>query len=187
MASRIGTYRPREQREEALELHSTGLGYKRIARKMEIPVDTVKTWIRRYGQRRARPCVEEQDTISETVEFIPLTEIGEHRVFLVCGPYDFRGKIDGFLAKVPEMLADHLTIGDIFVFCKQSRHQISALQWQGNGFAIMFKRTDGERYPWPISRQVKVIEISREDLQTLLEYPRFVRRLSGFATPENFI
>ena len=187
MASRIGASRPQEQREQALELHSAGLGYKRISKKMEIPVDTVKTWIRRYGQRRARSCAEEQDTISERVELIPLTKIGEHRVFLVCGPYDFRGKVDGFLAKVPEMLSDHLGIGDIFVFCKQSRHQISALQWQGNGFAIMFKRTDGERYPWPISRQVKVIEISREDLKTLLEYPRFVKRLSGLATPENYL
>ena len=190
MATRLRTWHSRDRRTDALALHDAGLGYKRIAQRMELPVDTVKSWIRRYAQQdqhRSWSCIEEQDTISESVEFIPLAEVEEHRIFLVSGPYDFRGKIDGFLAKVPEMLAQNLTVGDIFVFCKRSRYQISALQWQGDGFAIMFRRTEGERYPWPVSAQVKVIEISREDLQTLLGYPQFVRRLSGLATPENFV
>jgi transposase len=193
MGTRIRTWHPRERREEALALHNAGLGYGRIAQRMELPLNTVKSWIRRYGpgldEVYATPCVEEAsgEQISEQVEYIPLEEMEEHRVFLVCGSYDFRGKIDGFLTKIPEMLAQNVTVGDVFVFCNRSRYQISALQWQGDGFAIMFKRTEGERYPWPVSVQVKVIEISRNDLQTLLEYPRFIRRLSGQATPENYL
>jgi len=193
MASRIKNWHPRERREQALALHSIGYGYKKIAERMELPAETVKCWIRRYdkpwGRSYPTPYTEgetEKDK-SESVEYIPLTEVEEHRIFLVCGPYDFRGKIDSFLAKIPETLAHHMVIGDIFVFCKQSRYQISALQWQGDGFAIMFKRTEGERYPWPVSAQMKVIEISRSDLRTLLEYPQFIRRLSGFATPEHFV
>jgi hypothetical protein len=80
-----------------------------------------------------------------------------------------------------------MTAGDLFVFCNCSRHQISALQWQGDGFAIMFKRTEEERYPWPISAQVKVIEINHEDLERLLEFPQFVRRLSGLPAPKNYL
>ena len=187
----------RERREEALALHREGLGYKKIAKRMELSVDTVKGWIRRHGERRGLPssrtCVEEgiREEISECVEFIPLSEMGIRRIYLVCGlvcgPYDFRGKIDGFLAKIPETLAENMKVGDIFVFCKSSRYQISALQWQGDGFGIVFRRTEGERYPWPVSTQVKVIEISRKDLQTLLESPQFVRWLSDLATPENYL
>jgi transposase len=121
------------------------------------------------------------------MEFVPLAEIREGHIYLVCGPYDFRGKIDGFLAKISEMMAENMAAGDLFVFCNYSRHQISALQWQGDGFAIMFKRTEEERYPWPVSAQVKVIEIHREDLQKLLEFPQFIRRLSGLTTPKNFM
>jgi len=191
MATTKRTWYPQERRADALALHCAGLGYKKIAERMELPVATVKSWIRRYGQRRdyETPCAEEMNkaSVSETIEFVPLVEMEERHIFLVCGPYNFRGKIDGFLAKIPEMLAQNLTAGDIFVFCERSRHQISALHWQGDGFAMMFKRTEGERYPWPVSAEVKVIEINREDLKTLLEYPQFVRRLSGFATPETFM
>jgi hypothetical protein len=73
------------------------------------------------------------------------------------------------------------------VFCNSSRHQISALQWQGDGFAIMFKRTEKERYPWPASAQVKVIEIKHKDLKRLLEFPQFVRRLSGLPAPKKHL
>jgi transposase len=189
MATRNRTWHSRERRADALALHSAGLGYKKIAARMELSVDTVKSWIHRYGQGHGCLCAEEIITapISESVEFIPLAEMEEHRVFLVSGPYDFHGKIDAFLAKIPQTLAQNMTVGDVFVFCKRSRYQISALQWQGDGFAMMFKRTEGERYPWPVSTQVKVIEINQEDLRTLLEYPRFVRRLSGLATPESFM
>ena len=209
--ARKGTMHSRERREEALALHGEGLGYKKIAKRMELSADAVKGLIRRYGERRdrsstrilvveetreeksdrssTRPVVEEEirEEKSESMEFIPLAEMETRRIFLICGPYDFRGKIDGFVAKVPEALGENITVGDILVFCKRSRYQISVLQWQGDGFGIMFRRTEGERYPWPVSAQFKVIEVSRKDLQTLLEYPQFVRRLSGLATPENYL
>jgi transposase len=210
--ARKGTMHSLERREEALALHRDGLGCKKIAKRMELSVDAVKGLIRRYGERRCdwsstRIFVEERtreeksdrsstralvgeetrEEKSVSMEFIPLAEMEAHRIFLVCGPYDFRGKIDGFVAKVPEALGENIAVGDILVFCKRSRYQISVLQWQGDGFGIMFRRTEGERYPWPVSAQFKVIEVSRKDLQTLLEYPQFVRRLSGLATPESYL
>ncbi len=38
-----------EEREKALNLHfREGMGYKRIAKEMNLPVQTVKSWIHRY-------------------------------------------------------------------------------------------------------------------------------------------
>jgi endogenous inhibitor of DNA gyrase (YacG/DUF329 family) len=177
-----------QKRAEVLSLYGAGFGASWIAKKVRLPLNTIKSWIYRY-QHQDWTGSEELITewISESVECVPLAEMEEHRIFLVSGPYDFRGKIDGFLAKIPEALAQNLAVGDVFVFCRRSRHQISALQWQGEGFAMIFRRAEGERYPWPVSAQVKVIEISRNDLHTLLEYPRFVKRLSGQATPDNYL
>ena len=119
-------------------------------------------------------------------------EIGIHelpqatmrRIFLLCGVSRFTGKFDSFAMQIPQALSYNLQIGDVFVFCNKSRYQLSVLQWQGDGFVLMFRRTEQERYPWPFSVDAKAVEISRSDLEMLLEYPRFMRRLKGLATPE---
>jgi len=70
-------------------------------------------------------------------------------------------------------------LGDTFVFCSASRTQISILQWQGDGFAQYFKRSDYGGFPWPAKKTTCAIEISSEDLKLLLEHPKLLLRLSG--------
>lgn len=42
-----------EEREKALNLHfREGMGYKRIAKEMNLPVQTVKSWIHRYRKKQ---------------------------------------------------------------------------------------------------------------------------------------
>jgi len=100
------------------------------------------------------------------------------RIFLVCGATVFRGKYDHFSSLVPQALEMNMMNGDVFVFCNRHRTQISLLQWQGDGFALYFKRTEYIRFPWPLKRNAEVIEIAREDLKMLLEYPRLMLRLT---------
>ncbi|MCL1882178.1 MAG: IS66 family insertion sequence element accessory protein TnpB [Defluviitaleaceae bacterium] len=101
------------------------------------------------------------------------------RTFLICGPLKFWGKYDSFLVRVPQVLEENIMLGDTFVFCSASRTQISILQWQCDGFAQYFKRSDYGGFPWPTKKTACAIEISSEDLRLLLEHPKLLLRLSG--------
>jgi len=114
---------------------------------------------------------------------IRIAQAGENfnpkRVFLLTGASKFRGKFDYFMSLIPYTEQWRLMNGDVFVYCNQQCTQISALQWQDDGFALYFKRTSYGRYPWPIVVKRKIIEITPADLQMLLETPRFMQRMHG--------
>ena len=101
------------------------------------------------------------------------------RVFLLAGPYKFQGKFDHFSSLIPMAAQKQLMDGDVFVYCNKQRTQLSVLQWQEDGFVLFFKRTEFERYPWPLSPEPKLIEISPMDLRLLLEIPCLLQRISG--------
>jgi len=109
------------------------------------------------------------------------------RIFLICAATKFSGKFDAFAVRVPRTLEENMQSGDAFVFCNSIRTQVSVLQWQGDGFAQYFKRSDYGPFPWPVKRRVSAVEITAEDLKMLLEYPRLMLRLSGVITPQNLL
>jgi len=186
---------PRDDKVEwALQRKSEGLNYKEIAEELGMSHDTVKSWGRRYGDKcptELEVCATDQfdemtdfEPESGSIEVCELPRAAMRRIFLVCGTASFRGKYDNFASQVPQMLAYNLQTGDVFVFCNRSRHQLSVLQWQGDGFVLMFRRTEKERYPWPGFFDLTAVEITRSDLEMLIEYPRFIRRLRGLPTPD---
>jgi len=101
------------------------------------------------------------------------------RVFLICGATKFRGKFDYFAGCIPRKLESSLMNGDVMVFCDWSRTQICILQWQGNGYAQYFKRSDYGQFPWQFKRVAGAIEVHPKELEVLLEYPKLMLRLSG--------
>jgi hypothetical protein len=103
------------------------------------------------------------------------------RVYLLAGTSKFQGKYDHFASLVPLVAEEALLNGDVFVFCNTQRTQLSVLQWQGDGFALFFKRTEFNRYPWPAAWERKLIEITPIDLRLLLEIPSLMRRLYGIS------
>jgi len=109
------------------------------------------------------------------------------RIYLICGTSNFQGKFDSFAGRVPRILEDNLMDGDAFIFCNCIKTQISVLQWQGDGFAQYFKRSDYGQFPWPPKRDAHAVEITPKDLKMLLEYPRLMMRLSGKSTPRNLV
>ena len=144
-------------------------------------VKTAKTPTVQYAQLnlpiiRLAPQERPEDAVTETRQF---DIASTNRIFLVCGASRFNGKFDAFAVRVPRALESNMIVGDAFVFCNWSRNQISILQWQGNGFAQYFKRADYGRFPWSYKKDVSAVEVTPEDLKTLLEYPRFMLRLSG--------
>ena len=195
-----------EFREKALELRRTGMLIKKISAELGISLGTVGSWVSVKKSKRQTlitslvdECTEnqmdksdtapEEDAIIENdhnrIEVSLLKKESEiRRIFLMCGTTKFQGKIDHFANQIPRALDICLISGDVFVFCSRQLRQISVLQWQGDGFALMFRRTEHERYPWPKNESMKVIEITRMDLDMMLEYPRFMQRLSGNKIPQ---
>jgi transposase len=132
-------------------------------------------------QEQKESAVEElhRSNFSEEIQQLDLSEL--KRVFLICGSSKFRGKFDSFSVRVPQALEMNIMIGDAFVFCNRTRTQVSVLQWQGDGFAQYFKRSDYGQFPWSAQRDAQAVEITPEDLKMLLEYPRLMLRLSGIS------
>ena len=109
------------------------------------------------------------------------------RIHLICGASNFQGKFDSFAGRIPRILENDLMDGDAFAFCNCTKTQVCVLQWQGDGFAQYFKRSDYGQFPWPPKRDVQAVEITLKDLKTLIEYPRFVMRLLGMPTPRSLV
>ena len=80
---------------------------------------------------------------------------------------DFRMSINGLAALVQHSLKrDPLTDG-LFVFANRRRDRIKLLLWQRNGFWLLMKRLEQDRFAWP--RQEAVMRLTIEQLHWLLD------------------
>ena len=90
------------------------------------------------------------------------------RYFLCCDPVDMRNGFDGLAGIVRNQLKKDSISGDMFIFLNKNRTHIKLLYWDGDGFALFYKRLEKGRYShtahYGSSRQVK-----REELMMLLE------------------
>lgn len=123
--------------------------------------------------------ITEESTLSKRARIVMGTgDFPEPRqIWLICGTTWFSGKIDHFAANVPSDLSERLMEGDGFVFCNKHRDLLSLLQWQGDGFALYYKRLEYGQYPWPkIWEGTRIVEISSEDFRLLLTFPDFISR-----------
>lgn len=88
-------------------------------------------------------------------------------VWLHRDPVDFRKSIDGLAAVVTQsMQLDVLTAG-IFAFTNRKRDRIKLLLWERNGFWLLMKRLEQDRFIWP--RQEAVMSLTTEQLHWLLD------------------
>jgi transposase len=79
-----------------------------------------------------------------------------------------RNGFDGLSGIVRNHLKKDPVSGDIFIFLNKTRTHIKLLYWDGDGFALFYKRLERGRYTLPahngLSKQIK-----REELLMLLE------------------
>lgn len=60
--------------------------------------------------------------------------------------------------------------GDVYIFLNHCRNRIKVLHWQGDGFAIFYKRLEQGTYEIPLKNTSKNnIEIEAQTLQLILE------------------
>ncbi len=81
---------------------------------------------------------------------------------------DFRKSINGLAALVEQALGLDPFAAALYVFANQRRNRVKILGWETNGFWLLMKRLEVDRFVWPRADQV-VIELTIEQLHWLLE------------------
>lgn len=90
------------------------------------------------------------------------------KVFLALGSTDMRKGIDGLSMLVSGHLSQDPFSGQVFAFCNRQRNSIKLLWWDRNGFWVLHKRLEQERFRWPRS-EAEVMELTPRELAWLLD------------------
>lgn len=91
------------------------------------------------------------------------------RYFLCVQPADMRNGFDGLAGIVRNYLIKDPISGDVFVFLNKTRTHIKLLYWDGDGFALYYKRLEKGRYKAHRAVNGLSQELKREELMMLLE------------------
>lgn len=81
---------------------------------------------------------------------------------------DLRKSINGLAVLVEHALGLDPFAAALYVFANRRRNRVKILGWETNGFWLLMKRLEAERFVWPRAAQT-VIELSVEQLHWLLE------------------
>ena len=89
-------------------------------------------------------------------------------IYIVCGKTDMRKGIDGLATLIQDSF-DLDPYGDsIFLFAGGKKDRYKCLYFDGDGFAMLYKRLDAGKLQWPRSeREVK--NLTQQELRWLLE------------------
>jgi len=89
------------------------------------------------------------------------------KVYLHRDPVDFRMGINGLSILVEQAMRLNLMTSALFVFGNRRRDRIKILGWGGNGFWLLLKRLEADRFVWPNGGDT--ITLSAEQLHWLLD------------------
>ena len=90
------------------------------------------------------------------------------RYFLCCQSTDMRNGFDGLAGIVRNYLKKDPISGDVFIFLNKTRTHIKLLYWDGDGFALFYKRLERGRYDQHTIVTGLSKEMKREELMMLL-------------------
>jgi len=90
-----------------------------------------------------------------------------HRYFLYRQVTDMRKGFDGLSGLVNNELNRDPQSGDVFLFMNRKRDRLKVLFWEGDGYAIYYKRLEVGTYELPDS-QSDSIQLKADELQLLL-------------------
>lgn len=89
------------------------------------------------------------------------------KVFLHRDAVDGRKNINGLAALVEQAMQLDPLSRAVFAFSNRRRDRIRLLLWDRNGFWLLSKRLEQDRFKWPSA--AAVVELSTEHLHWLLE------------------
>ncbi|WJY26409.1 IS66 family insertion sequence element accessory protein TnpB [Sporosarcina trichiuri] len=89
-------------------------------------------------------------------------------IYIVCGKTDMRKGIDGLATLIQDSFELDPYGDSIFLFAGWKKERYKCLYFDGNGFALLYKRLDNGKLQWPRSEQ-EVKNLSQQELCWLLE------------------
>lgn len=89
------------------------------------------------------------------------------KVYLHREPIDFRLNINGLALLVEKVLGLDPFAPSVFVFSNRRRNRVKILGWDRNGFWLLLKRLEHDRFIWPGADVVPTLTV--EQLHWLLE------------------
>lgn len=88
------------------------------------------------------------------------------KVYLHRDPVNGRKNINGLAALVEQAMQLNPFAPALFVFSNRRHDRVKLLLWERNGFWLLTKRLEQDRFKWP--RSEAVLELSTEQLHWLL-------------------
>lgn len=79
---------------------------------------------------------------------------GVKNIYIVCGKIDMRKGIDGLATMVQDSFELDPYGDSIFLFSGRSKDRYKCLYFDGDGFAMLYKRLDTSRFQWPRNEKV---------------------------------
>ena len=92
------------------------------------------------------------------------------RISLCTSPIDMRKSFNGLIGIVRSELASDPLADHLFVFLNRHHTLMKILYWDGDGFAIWYKRLESGTFRFPaVTDDIKSLNITRSGLAMILE------------------
>ena len=90
--------------------------------------------------------------------------------YLYCGPADMRKGFDSLSGIVKSQMMLNALSGSVFIFMNKRRTHVKLLLWDGDGFAVYYKRLEKGTYELPAaSGNTYTMAIEAQQLQFILQ------------------
>ena len=83
---------------------------------------------------------------------------------------DMRKNFDGLSGIVQNQFTHSPLSGDVFIFINKRCNQVKLLHWQGDGYAIYYKRLEKGTYELPqVNKDASMVKLKAQDLLLIIE------------------
>ena len=89
-------------------------------------------------------------------------------IHIALAPCDMRKSVDGLCLEVLERYQKSPQCNELFLFRNKRGDKIKLLFWHRNGFCILYKRLESNRFIFPRACSDQAVTITEEQLQWLL-------------------
>jgi transposase len=88
-------------------------------------------------------------------------------IYVKPGSTDMRKQINGLTIQVQEVMEKDPFSGSLFMFCNKQRRLLKMIYWDRNGFWLLLKRLEKDKFPWPDNKK-EAEKITPEQFKMLL-------------------